>query len=199
MGPSGISAGEDAVRVYTPEENQRLTENLLEVTARVHRGDMGERPPSVELLREIHRCIFTGVRGHAGKHRARDFGAEHLVFGPHRSSHRSRVEAELGALFERVRYKLRELRDNIEALNYDEEAVSFALWAHAEIIRIHPFEDGNGRSCRLLMDLLLVELSLKPIPVEACKQEYIEALNTYMLTRSMHPLLDLFLRLYVAS
>lgn len=106
------------------------------------------------------------------------------------------MEAELGALFERMRYKLRELGDNIEALNYEEEALRFALWAHAEIIRIHPFEDGNGRSCRLLMDHLLVALSLQPIPVEACKQEYIEALNTYMLTRNMQPLLDLFLRLY---
>lgn len=199
MDSSGISAGEDAVRVYTPEENQRLTENLLEVTARVHRGDTGERPPSVELLREIHRSIFSGVRGHAGKHRARDFGAEHLVFDPHRSSHRAKVEAELGTLFERIRYKLRELGDNIEALNYDEEAMRFAIWAHAEIIRIHPFEDGNGRSCRLCMDHLLVALSLKPIPVEACKQEYIETLNTYMLTRNIQPLLDLFLRLYVAS
>ena len=109
------------------------------------------------------------------------------------------MEAELGALFERIRYKLRELGDNIEALNYDEEWMRFAIWAHAKIIRIHPFEDGNGRSCRLLMDHLLVVLSLKPIPVEACKQEYIETLNTYMLTRNIQPLLDLFLRLYVAS
>lgn len=102
-------------------------------------------------------------------------------------------------MFERIRYKLRELRDNIEAPNYDEEAMKFALWAHAELIRIHPFEDGNGRSCRLLMDHLLVVLMLKPIPVEACKQEYIETLNTYMLTRDIQPLLDLFLRLYLVE
>ncbi len=197
MDSSGISAGDDVVRVYTPEENQRLTENLLEITARVHCGDTRDRAPTVELLRDIHRHIFTSVRGHAGKPRARDFGAEYLVFGPHRSSHRSKVEVEIGALFELIRRKLREIQDYIEAPNYDEEAIKLALWAHAEIIRIHPFEDGNGRSCRLLMDHLLVALSLKPIPVEACKQEYIETLNTYMNTRNIQPLLDLFLRLYI--
>jgi Fic family protein len=42
---------------------------------------------------------------------------------------------------------------------------------HADIIKVHPFEDGNGRTSRLVASWILVELGLRPIPVEAVKQE----------------------------
>ena len=71
-----------------------------------------------------------------------------------------------------------------------------AAWAHAEIIRIHPFEDGNGRSSRLVMTHVLVSLGLRPIPVDACKQEYNDALNAYFRTGELQTLVDLLLRLY---
>jgi Fic family protein len=34
-------------------------------------------------------------------------------------------------------------------------AVSLAVWCHMESVRIHPFEDGNGKSARLFMDVIL--------------------------------------------
>ena len=69
-------------------------------------------------------------------------------------------------------------------------------WTHAEVIRIHPFEDGNGRSSRLMMSHILIGLGMSPIPVEAAKDEYNEALNVYFASSNQMPLLDLFLRLY---
>jgi Fic family protein len=78
---------------------------------------------------------------------------------------------------------------------YDLEAVRVAVWAHAEIIRVHPFEDGNGRS-RLCANHLLVQLGLRPVAIEAVKQEYTEALNHYYVAGELEPLLDLYLQLY---
>lgn len=70
-----------------------------------------------------------------------------------------------------------------------------AVWAHAEVVRIHPFLDGNGRSSRLLMNAILVRLGLRPIAVEAVKHEYNEALNHYFRERELERLVDLMLRL----
>ncbi|KAL3110411.1 hypothetical protein niasHT_018241 [Heterodera trifolii] len=33
--------------------------------------------------------------------------------------------------------------------------VELAVWAHYEVVRIHPFFDGNGRAARLFMNLIL--------------------------------------------
>ncbi len=77
-------------------------------------------------------------------------------------------------------------------------AFHLAAWSHAELIRIHPFEDGNGRCGRLLMDWVLIRLGLRPVPVEVVKAEYLACLNEYFLTKDLQPLIDLLLRIYPA-
>lgn len=48
----------------------------------------------------------------------------------------------------------------------------------AELIRIHPFPDGNGRSIRGLINFLLERAGLPPVYVKACeKSKYHEAMN----------------------
>jgi Fic family protein len=79
---------------------------------------------------------------------------------------------------------------------YDLRALELATVIHAEIIRVHPFEDGNGRTSRLCASHLLVALGLHPVPVEAVKQEYTGALNHYFVSKDSGPLVDLFVRLY---
>lgn len=40
-----------------------------------------------------------------------------------------------------------------------------AFDAHRRLVNIHPFNDGNGRTARLLMNLLLIRGSYPPIAV----------------------------------
>lgn len=48
----------------------------------------------------------------------------------------------------------------------------------AELVRIHPFPDGNGRSIRGLINFLLERAGLPPVYVKACeKAKYYEATN----------------------
>ncbi len=35
--------------------------------------------------------------------------------------------------------------------------VEFAAWIHKELVTVHPFKDGNGRTARLLMNLALLQ------------------------------------------
>ncbi|MCL2035019.1 MAG: Fic family protein [Oscillospiraceae bacterium] len=56
--------------------------------------------------------------------------------------------------------------------------VRLAAFAHRKLIDIHPFEDGNGRTARLLMNLILVNrgypiVSIPPV----MRLEYINALK----------------------
>ena len=52
-----------------------------------------------------------------------------------------------------------------------------SFWAHYELVTIHPWADGNGRTCRLLMNLLQREFGVLPTKVlKDDKAEYIQAL-----------------------
>lgn len=52
-----------------------------------------------------------------------------------------------------------------------------SFWAHYELVTIHPWADGNGRTCRLLMNLLQMEYGVLPTKVlKEDKTEYIQAL-----------------------
>lgn len=191
----------DPARTYTPEEQLCLTRQLEDLTAQVHRGLWRERQLDLPLVCQFHNELFKDVRDHAGRIRRPGFGSEYLTFGPNRSVRRDAVERELVSTFERVERELPKLidaRDRDDA-DFELDAIRLAVWAHAEIVRIHPFEDGNGRISRLCAGHLLLQCGLLPVPLEAVKQEYTGALNHYHRTRDSDPLVDLFIRLYLVG
>ena len=52
-----------------------------------------------------------------------------------------------------------------------------SFWAHYELVTIHPWADGNGRTSRLLMNLLQMEYDVIPTKVlREDKAEYIQSL-----------------------
>lgn len=162
---------------YTDDEIRQLTDNLRQLVETIHRGDLRERPLRPELLLDLHRALFDGVRSHAGRPRGPGFGSEVLRFGVRYSLPRDRVAKALEQCFLRLRVDQAELEDNPTQEGYEHRALRLALGAHVEVIRIHPFEDGNGRTARLLLDLLLVRSGLRPVPVELVRTEYITALE----------------------
>lgn len=46
--------------------------------------------------------------------------------------------------------------------NNSDHAVKIAIDAHLKLVSIHPFIDGNGRTARLLMNLLLIQIGFPP-------------------------------------
>lgn len=72
-----------------------------------------------------------------------------------------------------------ELNKRRQAINADDAAAVYELsfWAHYELVTIHPWADGNGRTSRLLMNLLQMEFGVLPTKVlKEDKAEYIQAL-----------------------
>ena len=61
--------------------------------------------------------------------------------------------------------------------NAPETVYELSFWAHYHLVTIHPWADGNGRTCRLLMNLLQMEYGVLPTKVlKEDKAEYIQAL-----------------------
>ena len=85
--------------------------------------------------------------------------------------------------FQKVPAKLeafcKELNKRRKAIDPKDVAAVYDLsfWAHYELVTIHPWADGNGRTCRLLMNLLQWEFGVLPTKVlKEDKAEYIQAL-----------------------
>lgn len=55
--------------------------------------------------------------------------------------------------------------------------VIFAAEFHHRFVRIHPFDDGNGRMARILMNLILMQNGYQPVIIKTNrKQQYVAAL-----------------------
>src|ERR1700722_14253924 len=70
------------------------------------------------------------------------------------------------------------LISRIETLRKENHPVKAAAMAHKEFVFIHPFIDGNGRTARLLMNLILLQeqYTIAIIP-PITRREYIDALE----------------------
>ena len=67
-----------------------------------------------------------------------------------------------------------------------EPAESFR--AHYDLVAIHPFSDGNGRTARLLMNLMLLRTGYPPIAVRPEERKrYLDALEHASLTEDLDP------------
>lgn len=99
--------------------------------------------PSEKLIREIHKLICSDtLKEEAGNYRKSNV----IING---SNHRPPVVAEISPLMnELVRYwKFNEKKMN---------PVELAAIIHHKLVYIHPFTDGNGRTARAIMDLILL-------------------------------------------
>ena len=61
-----------------------------------------------------------------------------------------------------------------------EHAVLFAAEAHVKLVTIHPFTDGNGRTARLLMNLILLYYGFPPAIIKAKDRiAYLDAIEAW--------------------
>ncbi len=189
----------DPSREYTEEEQRTLANNLAQISGAIHRGELLNERPALDLLCRIHRSLFNGVRGHAGCIRRSGFGSETLHFGPHKSSDSRDVPNQLIDLFTELQKAIASFDENPTAPNYEHSAIHLAVWVHARVIRIHPFEDGNGRSSRALLNWVLIRLGLRPVAFNVVRQDYLACLNHYYNTDDIQPLIDLCISVYPTS
>lgn len=130
------------------------------------------------FLRDLHRKLYGGLWSWAGRYRTRDLN---IGVDP------ARIAVELRGSLENFRYRWEHTED------WSPRELGIAV--HAETVRIHGFVDGNGRSPRLLADLVFIAAQDAEAIAEMYhwridKKTYIALLGDYDLTRDPKPLAE---------
>lgn len=140
------------------------------------------RQLTTSLIKEINALLLVGIEytpaiDHNGKQTKKVVHAGEYKKQP---NHVVQLDGDIYKYVEplQVTSQMEILLEWISANLETEHPVIVAAIAHYNMVRIHPFDDGNGRGARLLMDLILIK---KEYPVAVIKvedrKEYLDCLQ----------------------
>lgn len=130
-------------------------------------------------IKKLHRLFYQKVDDHqAGQYRSVQVyisGTEYFPPAP-----------------DEVPQLMKHLTDQIRSSRGTLYPIELAAMAHKRLVDIHPFIDGNGRTARLLMNLILVNagygvVSIPPI----LRNDYINVLSASRRLNDMEPFFKL--------
>ncbi|MEK9166747.1 MAG: Fic family protein [Patescibacteria group bacterium] len=125
----------------------------------------GELNVDLDLLFEIHKYFLGTLYSWAGKIRNVDMSKNFALFAPAKYIKNSLKEFK--ADFE---------KNKPSSLDTVGEVAKKLAFIHCELNIIHPFRDGNGRTNRLFLDLLVVEAGYQLVDfTKISKSRYINA------------------------
>lgn len=85
----------------------------------------------------------------------------------------------------KVPYLMAKFGDRLATMPNTPEA---AFDAHFQLVNIHPFADGNGRTARLLMNLMLIRGGYPPVAVRPeDRNRYLDTLETGSVDQNLRP------------
>lgn len=150
-----------------------------------------EEHVSLKLVKELHKIVFKNSKPFAGKFREKN--VEVVVADAYGNVvHR-------GAPSQQVERLLKEL---VRWYNQNKKRYSpmvLAAVVHNQFENIHPFQDGNGRVGRLLLNNVLLKHNLPPLNIEMRNRtQYYAALQAYETDHNIRPTLELMLKEYRA-
>lgn len=118
------------------------------------------------FVRSLHLRMFGDIWTWAGLYRLREMN---IGVPP------AEIPTAVRTSLDDIRYRWEQTQD------WDPQQLGIAV--HAELVRVHPFTDGNGRSSRLTADLVFASTQVEGIPHQydwnLDKRQYIELLRRY--------------------
>lgn len=137
------------------------------------------RQPDMEItedvIKNLHRLFYQKVDAdQAGQYRSIQVyisGTEYVPPAP-----------------DEIPHLMTHLSDQILSSRSTLHPIELAAMAHKRLVDIHPFIDGNGRTARLLMNLILVNAGYGVVSVPPVwRNDYINALSTSRQLNDMDP------------
>lgn len=123
-----------------------------------------QRKITEEHIKELHRLLMNGVIGTAGQYRQFDLQVKGAGFTP--------------PPFYMIPDEMKELIAFINSNQNELRPIELASYAHYYLAWIHPFEDGNGRIARLLLNLILVRYGYPFAVIKNVeRKKYLESLR----------------------
>lgn len=179
-------------RPFSPTDQERLSRALLSLTREVAAAPPEEL--SGALLQAWHRRLSADLDVmEPGRYRVSD-----ITFGSFFGARAADIQGEMARWLSGSQATLSDLTAAWATGGLTEPGAQgvlrHATWMHAELLRLHPFADGNGRLARLVQAWVCFRFGLHP-PVYQNRARYLAGLNRYHHTRD----LDLLWRLTLDS
>lgn len=142
---------------------------------------------TLELIKKLHKLCFKGSKIFAGEFRKVDVVIKN-----------SRGEIiHVGTPKEQVIYALKDLIKWYNNNKQKFKPLILAAIIHNQFEHIHPFQDGNGRVGRLLLNYILIKNNYPPINIQLeDRGEYYQALQEYSRRGNLKPTLQLLVKQY---
>lgn len=125
---------------------------------------------STQLLLEIHRIAFDELYDWAGKWRTTQVAVGQLT-----PPEPSQVLQLMYQFVDNLNYKVANATNS-------EEHLATLTYAHYEFVRIHPFNNGNGRTGRIVMNLVALKFGYQPLELHHregdSRKIYIDAMKS---------------------
>jgi hypothetical protein len=147
-----------------PQVRNRIMDNLAVLLPDVVSSGRRRDPPTVDLIQDWHRRMLDGVplaepdvagglRGSGPRGgRLRTY---RVAVDQGEAVRPGRVRSEMSLYGRRIDEQAAALDPLIPAKappgQREHEVIALCAWAHGEVIRIHPFADGNGRMARAVI------------------------------------------------
>lgn len=123
----------------------------------------------ISLVLEIHRTAFSELYGWAGKWRNIEVQVGKLI-----PPHPSQVPTLMYQFADDINYRLKRVEEK-------QEIAELLTYLHHRFVWIHPFNNGNGRTARLLLNVAAMLKGFEPIKLYhregEARAKYIEALR----------------------
>ena len=144
---------------------------------------------SLKLIKELHRIVFKNSKPFAGQLRPKGIEVG-IVDKLGNIIHR-------GAPSHNVVNLLEDLIQWYKKNKRKYPSLVLAVVVHNQFEEIHPFQDGNGRVGRLLLNNILIKQGLPPVNIQfRNREEYYSTLQEYSKKGNIRPMIDLVLKEY---
>ena len=169
----GVTSGSKPLKHYQEARNHALAYEYVLTAAQ------SETPVTESTILALHKIILSGI--------------DDMNAGFYRSV-KVRISGSATVLPNPV--KVPDLMAALDAwLKTDTTAEPLkAIEAHYRLVSVHPFTDGNGRTARLLMNLMLLKSGYSPVIIRPRdRKRYLSALETYQTTDNKEPYFNFML------
>lgn len=173
-----IKKDHDIREIYEAKNLAKITETLL---------DSLNRPITIKSILDLHKMLLTGIKDDwAGRFRS---GKEWVRIGAHVGANPDFVE------------RLVEELVTVYGKQDDRYFLEKIAWFHAEFETIHPFNDGNGRLGRVLINQQLMALGLPPVIIQNKSKHtsYYPAFDSYRVTGKFDDFTEILASLLIES
>ena len=144
----GVTISGKSLREHLDIINQKEAIKWIEDLAKSKPKKISE----ADIL-QLHRITLKGISDYwAGRYKT---SQNRIVGSRHKTTPPYKVKSEI----ENFIYHLNRNKDKLNS-------IELAAFVHHEIVRIHPFIDGNGRTARLVTNLILLKQGYLPMIIQ---------------------------------